>query len=563
MRQSKLISLFAALLVLTACNRGTSNEEAGTLSDKLIDMAISDMDKALERVDSAEEAGLFTAVRANTVKAMIYENAGKRRMATYFAEKAIAAEKGRAITTSADSGLYYSARWILADGAYANGEYGKSLSLAKDILVFAGDGTTPKNLVMKCKALTQMADCESELNHKAEAERLFLQSVDILMNSTKRITKDSDIDPLIYTLLSLNDFYIENKMPERALPLLAKMDTAINRLKHCPDKSDWVVRMRQNHVTISKAMVYAANGQREQAENLLRKHQQMEGQDSSDKTAEGVCMTLMGRFDEAVSLFNEADSIIHTNNDLITNIYVNSLLKYKYEALQKAGRTAEALAMSDYIRQLTDSLRQQERQADVEQQQEIRLQEEEIANKRQSLIMHRIFIVAIILLLFVSFYIIRRIQRYNRLLTEKNRCLYEKIQQREQAAAEERSQLEAQPEESLTAEQQLYRRICSLMNEQKPYTDENLNRDMLAQLLGTNTKYIAQAIHECSHGESVMDFITRYRLENVARLLKTTDDTISLIGEMSGIPSRVTLSRLFRNTYGMTCREYRQVAQQK
>ena len=38
---------------------------------------------------------------------------------------------------------------------------------------------------------------------------------------------------------------------------------------------------------------------------------------------------------------------------------------------------------------------------------------------------------------------------------------------------------------------------------------------------------------------------------------------IGVIGELSGIPSRVTLSRLFRNAYGMTCREYRQVSQQK
>jgi AraC-like DNA-binding protein len=101
------------------------------------------------------------------------------------------------------------------------------------------------------------------------------------------------------------------------------------------------------------------------------------------------------------------------------------------------------------------------------------------------------------------------------------------------------------------------------MAEQQPYTDENLNSDTLAQLLGTNAKYVVQAIRECSHGETVGDFITRYRLEHVAHLLKTTDDPIGVVGELSGIPSRVTLSRLFRNAYGMTCREYRQVSQQK
>ncbi len=51
----------------------------------------------LERVDSAEKAGVFTAVRANNVKACIYVNTDRRRMAAYYAEKAIAAEEGHMI----------------------------------------------------------------------------------------------------------------------------------------------------------------------------------------------------------------------------------------------------------------------------------------------------------------------------------------------------------------------------------------------------------------------------------------------------------------------------------
>ena len=97
------------------------------------------------------------------------------------------------------------------------------------------------------------------------------------------------------------------------------------------------------------------------------------------------------------------------------------------------------------------------------------------------------------------------------------------------------------------------------MDEQKPYTDAELNRNMLAQLLGTNEKYVEQAIRQCSKGETVSDFVNRYRLEHVARLLKTTNDPIAIIGELSGIPSRVTLARLFRNAYGMTPTEYRKI----
>ena len=563
MKQVLYLFIYIGLALTMGCTKPDRDDEAVALSTKIVNEGLSDVNHALERVDSAEQVGVFTAVRANTIKAIIYTNADRRRMAAYYAEKAIAAEAGHAVTTLADSNLYCKVRYVLANGAYINGEYGKTLAIAKEILAFVGDGTTHKNVETKCRALMQMADCESKLGHIAESEQLFLQCIDLLMESTQHAADYGEIDPLIYTLLSLNDLYIDNNMPEKASPLIEKMDTAMNRLTRCSNTPDWAIKKRRNNVTISKAMVYAANHQREQADALHHEYQQFQDLSALDKAAEGVCLTMMGRYGEAVGLLNDADSMMRSDGEPITDLYVKTILQYKYDALQKAGRTTEALAMSERIRQLTDSISQQERLADVEQLQEINRQEEEIAKKRQSLTTHRIVLVSAFLVCLIIAYLLRRSYKYNKELTEKNRRLYEKIEQHEQEQRQSIQQMEAVPEESLTAEQQLYRRLCALMAEQQPYTEENLNRDTLAQLLGTNAKYVVQAIRDCSHGETVGDFITRYRLEYVAHLLKTTDDPIGVIGELSGIPSRVTLSRLFRNTYGMTCREYRQVSQQK
>ena len=563
LRISLLLLNVAVLGLFTGCAKPDRSDEAVALSDEIVDEGFSDIEHAMQRVDSAQQAGLFTAVRANTVKAMIHENVDKLQLAAYYAEKAIAAEEKQAVKTSADSTLYCVARWILSDVTYTNGEYGKSLSLAKEILTFIGEDDSDEHVIMRCRALTLIAECESELNHIDESERLLLQCVDMLMESTVGATNYGDIDPLIYALLSLNDLYIDNKMPEKAIPLIPQLDTAVNRLARACDEEDWILMKRRNNATISKAMVYAANGQYDQAEALLRVHQQSQGLDASDKTAEGVCLTMMSRYDEAVQMFDEADTMMRANGELVTDLYVKTLLKHKYDALQQAGRMSEAMRVGDDMLQLTDSLQRQERLINVEQMQEILRQEEEIAQKRQSISTQRIILMAALLLLMLSGYIIWRVRRDNRLLTEKNRRLYEQIEQLEQAKEDEQRYWQAQPEESLTAEQQLYRRLCVLMSEQQPYTDEHLNRDSLAGLLNTNAKYVVQAIHECSHGETVMDFITRYRLEHVAHLLKTTDNPVALIGELSGIPSRATLARLFRNTYGMSCSEYRQVARQK
>ena len=559
MKQVLYLLIYIGLALTMGCSKPDRDDEAVALSTKIVSEGLSDANYALERVDSAEQVGVFTAVRANTIKAIIYTNADRRRMAAYYAEKAIAAEAGQAVTTSADSNLYCKVRYILANGAYINGEYGKSLTIAKEILAFVGDGTTPNDVEMKCRALMQMADCESKLGHIAESEQLFLQCIDDLMASTQYATDYGEIDPLIHTLLSLNDLYIDNKMPEKALPLIAKMDTAMARLTRCPNTPDWAMQKRRNNVTISKAMVYAANGQREQAEPLHREYQQFQGLGALDKAAEGLYLSMTGRYDDAVRLFDETGSMMRSNGEPVSDLYVKTLFNYKYDALQKAGRTAEALALGDRIRQLTDSIRQHERQADVEQLQEIQQQEEEIIRKHQSLTIHRIVLMAIVLLLLMAIYIIWRVNRYNRRLAEKNRCLYEQIQQRQQAEAEEQRQLQAQPEEKLTQNQQLYRRLCELVKNPDVYTDADTNHETLARLLGTNYQYVYAALRECAD-TTPADYLNHLRIQYAAQLLEKSDDPIGLIIEQSGFTNRTTFARLFAAFYSMTPSEFRRAA---
>ncbi len=559
-RYNVLLTVFVAFVAFAmGCTKSDRTDEAVALSKEIVNDGLSNVDHSVARVDSAEQAGLFTAIRANTIKAIIYENADRRRLAAYYAEKAMAAETGHAVATSQDCNLYYKVRHILADATYADGEYGKSIALCKEILAFAGHGTTPNDVETKCRALMQMADCENKLGHTAESEQLYLQCIDDLMTSTQHATDYGQIDPLIYTLLSLNDLYIDHQMPEKALPLLAKMDTAMARLTRCPNTPDWAMQKRRNNVTISKAMVYAANHQQEQAETLFREYQQLKGPGLLDKAAEGLYLSMTGRYDEAVRLFDETDSMMRSGGEPVIDLYVKTLLNYKYDALQKAGRTAEALAMGDRIRQLTDSISQQERQADVEQLQEIQQQEEEIIRKRQSLTIHRIVLITIVLLLLMAVYIIWRVHRYNRRLAEKNRSLYQQIQLRQQAEAEEQQALQAQPEEKLTQNQQLYRRLCELMKNPDVYTDAETNHETLARLLGTNYQYVYAALRECAD-TTPADYLNRLRIQYAAQLLEKSDDPIGLIIEQSGFTNRTTFARLFASYYSMTPSEYRKAA---
>ena len=511
-------------------------------------------ERVLSRLDSAERAGVFSPSEANILRVNVYWNSGQKRLAAFYGELALA-----------DAGLkregeaYYSALNLMVKWYSENGEYGKASEMADKILSDMEGDSSPAALTMRSSALTRKAECEIHTGHPDEAESLYRESIGILMDGMTNPKDYWEIDPLFYSILELSDFYLEKGHADKALALVPAGDTALARLGRCPGVPDYVLRFRKNNMTISPARVYAAAGQRDKAEALYQQHSKSDNLSHTDILVEGRYLAMTGRYNEAVRFYRRSDSLYRAIGGRITNAYVNARMTLQYDALQKAGRITEALALGDLMRELTDSIRVQERLADIQQQQVIRQKEEEISNRRQSLRLYRIVLIAAILICLLVACFLWRSYLYNKELAEKNRKLFEEIEQRRQEQQQEIAQLNAAPDERLTMEQQLYRRLCSLMDEKKLYTDESLNRELLAQQLGTNEKYVEQAIRQCSKGETVGDFITRYRLEHVARLLKTTDESVAIIGEMSGIPSRSTLARLFRNAYGMTPTEYRKI----
>ena len=122
--------------------------------------------------------------------------------------------------------------------------------------------------------------------------------------------------------------------------------------------------------------------------------------------------------------------------------------------------------------------------------------------------------------------------------------------------AEESEEAKEAEEAAISAKsRELFPKIVKLMEEQQLYTDEDLNRDMIAEKLGTNYKYVVKAIKDCT-GETLTAFIKGYLMRHATRLLRDTDDSIAIIAEISCFSHR-TLTRLFQAQFGITPSEYR------
>ena len=127
---------------------------------------------------------------------------------------------------------------------------------------------------------------------------------------------------------------------------------------------------------------------------------------------------------------------------------------------------------------------------------------------------------------------------------------------KEAEESEEAKEAEEAEEAAISAKsRELFPKIVKLMEDQQLYTDEDLNRDMIAEKLGTNYKYVVKAIKDCT-GETLTAFINGYRMRHATRMLRDTDDSIAIIAEISGFSHR-TLTRLFQAQFGITPSEYR------
>ena len=567
MRKNRFIIILSVIVALIAftvgCTKPDRSEEATRLKHELQDMLYKNPEQALVRVDSAEQAGVFSEAMANLLRTNIYGTMGQSRLALFYGEQIL---NGPELKREGET--YYSALLMLCGLVERNGEYGKVISLSDEIIADVDnereqDGSNSGiseevALRVKSRALTFKADCEFHLEHPDEAERYYLESINLMMDGVKQSDDYWVIDGLFIGIIETTEFYLEQGKADKALALVANGDTAIARLDRCHNVPDNVYHMRHNNITISQAMIYAANGQRAKAEPLYQKHRQAENPSIYDIGADARYLAMTDRYDEAIRLFRKVDSLYLAKGNSINTTYIKNYMMNHYRALQKAGRKDEVAVFADRMRQLTDSIHLQERKIDVEQQQEIHQKEAEIASRRQSVIIHRIILVAAVLICLLIAYLLWRSYKYNKVLTEKNRRLLAEIEQREQEQQQAIEQLEATPETELTTGQQLYRQLCELMKQPDVFTDPDTNQDTLARMLGTNRTYIHDAIRECAD-QTPSDFINSYRLRHATHLLSTTNDSVGLIAELCGL-SRRTFYRLFSETYAMSPSDYRQVA---
>ncbi|MBQ6742524.1 MAG: helix-turn-helix transcriptional regulator [Bacteroidales bacterium] len=455
--------------------------------------------------------------------------------------------------------LYGDAGYRYAVMLYRRGDTEGAIGLMSDIL--AHDIRD----VERSSILQLMGECQLLLEQHDAARESYTKAFEVRSRWQQDGKDDCPINMMV-TCFAIYNSFMEFGEYEEAAQWLERMEKELSVYEQKTDASPRIIEEYRGYVAMNRARLLLATGHAHEANAVYDAIPASRIFTPLGITWAAIWLSDAGRYGESADMYARLDTTYASaSNATMTFDKINECLAPRYLAEMKAGRTQEALAIgADMANAIDSALVWQKRNDAAELSVIYQTHEKELAleESRTKSTIYLIIAVGALLLLLLVGYILWLVRRDNRLLTEKNRVLYEQIQQREQAETEERERQQAQPTESLSQSQQIYRRLCELLEDPAIYTDAECNHETLAQLLGTNRTYLYDALRECAD-TTPADFINRYRIRHAALLLATTDNPVALVAELCGITNRSTFARLFRDHYSMSPTEYRHAAKEK
>ena len=515
------------------------------------------LNRALAVIDSMETEKIVSTPKADHLRGLVYDQGWQMKIAEQFYKKSY---QGYASDPSQDWGSYTDAGYRWAYLRFRRGDTEGALNVVTELLHQAKENEAfPKD--QETALLMLMAEIQLQL-HQYDEALLTGQKVYEAIEQKAENGNGSELD-VAWGCINISDIYYKTGDTEGAMAWLDRCAQALTLAKQKQGDS-LMIEEWKGHVALKQALYLLESGHTNGAQATYDAIPRSRLMEPIGYREAADYLMAAGRYDEAADWYERIDSTyLATDGAKMTFDIIATRLSPRYMAYRKAGRNANALLLADSVSAAIDSALVWQKQNDAAELAVIyQTYEKELAlnDAKSETRIHRVLLAAAILVILLIGYLFWRARKYNKELLEKNRRLLADIEQREQEEQQAIVQLKAEPKEKLTANQQLFCRICDLMDSSDHiYTDADLDRNRLAQLLGTNEHYVTDAISTCTDGKSVNGFLNEYRLRYAARLLATTTDAVAIIAELSGF-SRSSFFRIFSDAYGMSPSDYRRVA---
>lgn len=328
-----------------------------------------------------------------------------------------------------------------------------------------------------------------------------------------------------------------------------RVQNAMYRLKVLISRADLPAATAWRDTMLLYNKVYADPSQQEELQYTLARYERLAGNNAEA----GRILRLLADYSRSrgnqarmARYYRSLADVLHAERRYAEAADCYRLYAEAADSAQVATSNAQLNRLSRLYR--LDELEQEKRVALAEQ-------------SRARTLAWSALIVAVLLLALCVLLVVhhRRLRQKNRELVAHIRSQEEAEQRAEEAAR--RAEAE-QPADELSREMQLFRRLQALLADEEVLCRPRLGRDELADLLGTNRTYVADAVAACTEQHwSVSQYVAAVRVRR-ARYLIDNHSELSLgeICHACGFQSQGTFTRAYRTFYGITPSEYRKFA---
>lgn len=455
---------------------------------------------------------------------------------------------------------YFNIATFIAEKYVLSGNYDEALRFANTIY---GEAKAGGNEAGIAAALQSMGAAYDGLQQYDKAEKAFKETINIKGDIEAGVRSDA-FNSVINILLGQD-------RNEEALEMCIKYETFLKQFDNHPDNAIGIFDNLWFKNKLAFASTYSRLKQYAKGEEYLLQAEQYSIAETNIgifwiEVARLAIYSAQDKYAEAIKSLDRMDATYGTDPGYTTRL---SILEARADIYYEWGKYEQAANIyKDYI-VLKDSLQLEEINAQLN---TLRTQFDVDKLEMQKEQQQRIFdyTIAFFISVFVLFCIIIGIVISNaRKIKVKNRSLLSRIQ--EQAELENKYELICREYQQNNVTQttknadeentgSIYVRLNELMKDSNIFTSPDINRKVLAKYLGTNEKYVFDTIKEY-YGTNISDYINKLRLNYAKNILMLPNDerTIEAIALESGFNSRSAFYRLFKEHYGMTPLEFRQL----